>query len=574
MKKRAQFPDSHTYLLLLRGLAHPPVHSQSVGKALSIYHSMSAANAKVAPSIIHTNAVLKVCARANDMDSLWGVASRIPETGPGSADNLTYTTILNAIRLNALADAVKDATEEQIASQRDKAVVDGRRMWEEIISKWRRADILIDEELVCAMGRLLLIGTRPRDWDDVLSLVEQTMDIPRQIPRLGTSTRSSSHIPHVRASNSPDSLKDSPSDDGYEPVALRAGGEFNTLKTSTNFIGNSKKSSMVYVRPGNNTLSLILEACLKTLAKQPAAGYWALLTDPTTYAVKPDLDNLTMNLRLLRQSRSSADALKLLRDEFGDIGAALPHKVFRIAMAACVRDKKNPNVMQYANGLLDLMQNKLEDPDTKTLVQYLELALSSDSGTVILRALKRVQPSVASLRSLVTYGSVAQNQSTHSTYVPASQTSVSRNTRDDVHLLFRTMIGAYDRLLNKGEVMREEYEHYHQLRSKLAAFVTRMDERSAKREEKGDTPRWDIERRTERRKESRQLRHFWRNDVRRKKKEEGTWIEKRPEGRKTDKRDSNREEHSVKRENKETLGQVRISTRQTNESIADLEPVT
>jgi hypothetical protein len=197
MKKRQQFPDSYTYTILLRGLSINAHESGALGKALSIYHSMSAPNSRVEPSIIHTNAVLKVCARAVDMDALWGIVGKIPEKGAGSANAITYVTIINAIRQSLLLGMPVGETAEQLAVRKEQSIVEGRRIWEEIVAKWRNADLIIEEELVCAMGRLLLIGARPRDWDDVLSLVEQTMDIPRFVPRLGSPERTTAGFPRL-----------------------------------------------------------------------------------------------------------------------------------------------------------------------------------------------------------------------------------------------------------------------------------------------------------------------------------------------------------------------------------------
>lgn len=113
MKKRAQFPDSYTYTILLRGLSINAHFSGVLQKALSIYHSLSAPNSRVEPSIIHTNAALRVCARALDMDALWGVAAKIPETGAGAANATTYNTIINAIRQNMLLNPPIGESEEE-----------------------------------------------------------------------------------------------------------------------------------------------------------------------------------------------------------------------------------------------------------------------------------------------------------------------------------------------------------------------------------------------------------------------------------------------------------------------------
>src|SRR5438045_2730157 len=182
MKKRNQAPDAHTYTILFRGLAglaHSYAHA--LPRALSIYHSMDADNSPVKPNVIHTNAVLKVCARANDMDALLGVAAKLRRRGLRAPNNLTFTTILNAIRQQAISKPEGLITIEESRTRRAKAIMDARKMWDDITSRWRKGDIWIDEELVCSMGRILLLGEQ-QDLDDIFSLLEQTMNIQRFVP--------------------------------------------------------------------------------------------------------------------------------------------------------------------------------------------------------------------------------------------------------------------------------------------------------------------------------------------------------------------------------------------------------
>ncbi|MCJ1302565.1 hypothetical protein MMC08_005369, partial [Hypocenomyce scalaris] len=193
MKKRAQPPDSHTYTILLRGLASHQDYSQTLSRALSVYNSMFAPNSPVKPSITHSNAVLKVCGRRGDIDALYGIAAKLPTHGVGAPDNLTFTTILNAVRHAAWTfnGSKIGETPAETTERRQRAVNEGRRMWDDIIGRWRKGNIWIDEALVCAMGRLQLMGRHPTNLDAVLSLVEQTMAIPRMVPRLNDPERSS-----------------------------------------------------------------------------------------------------------------------------------------------------------------------------------------------------------------------------------------------------------------------------------------------------------------------------------------------------------------------------------------------
>lgn len=500
MKKRAQFPDSHTYLILLRGLAIPPIHAETVGKALAIYHSLAAPNSRVTQSIIHTNAALKVCARAHDMESMWGIASRIPEKGAAAADIRTFTIILNAIRENALLGSGPREDDDVVAHARQNAVAEARRIWGDIIGKWRRGDLTVDEELVCAMGRILLLSYRPRDWDDILSLVEQTMNIPRLASKLGTPQRRAEHIPLPRFLEH-DAV---PNPDEEEMMS-----EFDReLLTGRKKPGSSADGgSIIYVRPGNQTLSLVMEACLKMASGKIAHDYWDLLIGSDTYAITPDVDNLNMYLRLLRQARASARTVDVLKDNILARGIRPLRKTYRIAMSAAVRDKLNPNAIKHADAILDMMENNLSEIDVKATQMYLDLAIGTQDGPTIVRATGRLAPLVQNLRSQLSYGSDGGARP-------------DEDVIDEALLLFRTIIGAIDQLTQKAMIPQDQHTTWVQRRSKLAGFVTKY---MAKTEGKAPlTPGTRRKIRTE----SRQLRHFRHNDVRRVKRGDGSWVNK------------------------------------------------
>jgi hypothetical protein len=111
---------------------------------------MTNPNSPVEPQIIHTNAVLKVCARCKDVDSMWSIVSRLPLNGPNAPDAITYTTLLNGI-------------------QESREVEDGMRVWAGILSRWSNGKLWVDEDLACAMGRVLLAGEKSGHWREVLT---------------------------------------------------------------------------------------------------------------------------------------------------------------------------------------------------------------------------------------------------------------------------------------------------------------------------------------------------------------------------------------------------------------------
>jgi len=396
MKKRAQKPDSHTFTILFRGLADVAHYPNALGTALQLYHSMSAENSKVQANIIHTNALLKICSRSGDLDSMWDIASKLPERGSYAANAWTFTTFLQTMREQAILSS-KASELDTAALKREQMIIEGRKLWAVIVTRWRQGEIVIDEGLVCAMGRLLLVGSRPRDWDDVLSLVQQSMAIPRQVPALGTQARKDGGQLEIRTQRLegmqhrvqpkiyPRNRRDEQSTEENEDEDQRPGLEFEDtyglekgqkLPSPSAAARAHARGMSLYAQPGNNTLSLLLEASLKTVAVDAGLSYWRLLTNPDDkYVIMPDSDNMHVLLRILRQKRDSTAATNILLHDMRELRLPYLHKTFRIALSACVRDATNAQVMDNAEKILDIMIEKFhEDADLNVLVQYIDLA--------------------------------------------------------------------------------------------------------------------------------------------------------------------------------------------------------
>ncbi|CAI6340259.1 unnamed protein product [Periconia digitata] len=461
-EKRAQFPDSYTYTIILRGLSNNVGRGDVATKAITVYHSMLAPNSRVQPTILHTNAVLRVCARALNLDALWGVVAKMPQSGPGAADAITYTTILNAIRQSLLVDVPTDENAEEIASRREKGVVEGRRIWEEVIGKWRNADLVMEEELVCSMGRLLLVGSRPRDWDDVLSLIEQTMDIPRLVPRLGTLARKAAGVPDLRA---PHTLINYKQDDQLESIdGHKRGDEFLAVKSS-----GAGKRSLVYAQPGNNTLSLVLEACQKVVAVEAANAYWNTITDHTTYGVVPDVNNLNFRFRLMRQNRASTAAITLLKDDFLAAGLQLSPGTCRIIMSTCVRDRNNHRSLQNASELLSIMLAKLPDVDSKTVSMYTKLVVGFPllKGDDLIESLSILQPIIKNIRLQLSVGSEDRVGG-------KGAVRLHPEKRQEAIDALRGIYGIYDKLLGSDLIAKDAHKPFMVERARLSAFMARV----------------------------------------------------------------------------------------------------
>lgn len=430
---------------------------------------MYADKCPIKPSIIHTNAILKVCSRCNDVDALLGIAAKLPTHGAGAPDSFTFTTILNAIRTEAW-QRIQDDTPEGKAERRHRASMQGREIWGEIIRRWKKVDIIIDEKLVCAMGRLLLIADSERTCRDVLSLVAQTMGIqqPQSLVLRILSDSEGLDAPEHASTSSDDQMVRSlsPNEPGSDSDELPddiPGSEFYPLNEI-----DSKRTT--FAKAGCNTLSMVLDACLRLRAVPAGQDYWGLLTDPDgPHNITPDADNYNMFLRLLRIQRASRLALELVRDmRRGPFGAApikLEPKTFRIALSACMRDIRNPNVLGNAGALARMMLDTLPLPDIVTLELYLHVAMSRESNDwmALMSVLRGSVLGVRNIRSQLMYN---------------SKGTISQFTsREDLVRLMRKLIGAFDVTITKsnGLMSKQDYSACMEQRNTLMSWVNRAN---------------------------------------------------------------------------------------------------
>ena len=439
------------------------------------------------------------------MDAIWSVAGRLPERGAGAPDKWTFTTILNALAANAQANARSlskaDGGEDAAKNALDQAVSEGRKLWEDIVARWRAGDLMIDQPLVCAMGRLLLLGSRVKDWTDVFGLVEQTMQIPRQTP--STLQPSTEGLLSNEATNTTtDGLATS---NEFAPVGLLVTHPRSGQKGAT--------ATSLYAVPGNNTLSLLLTTSIVLKSAATGKSYWDLLTGADgPYKVQPDADNYHSYMRLLRISRSSRMVRDLLREQ---IPTHLEKEYFRrgtfvLAMSTCVRDKNNPSAFDHASTIVDIMQDKLEKPDPRVLEMYLSLAMVTTPGLSHLlpgatfypdprknnamRALGRLGPHALNVKRLIKdkiaeeeYGGagarVMEERSRRQKGVKEkmmrpkrlAQKQENRDTVEDLAGFLQALISTYDKLLTQRTHLPREYIDDCEIQKrKLNKFVTQM----------------------------------------------------------------------------------------------------
>ncbi|KAI1823079.1 hypothetical protein F4861DRAFT_512293 [Xylaria intraflava] len=336
MKKRAQQPNAQTFTIIFRGCAKSQHPKLAVGEAVKLYQSMLSIG-RIKPNTIHLNAVLQVCAKVEDLDSMFSIL-KSSENHLQSPNNLTYTTILNALRAKANKvpaenDGSESLTENELRKEKESAIRHAKAIWDEVISRWTAGSIFIDEELVCAMGRILLMGGY-KDIDSIENLLQQTMFIPRQankeIPQ-NNETKETSLV--------------------VAPRTMAPGAPANPYPT-----------------PGNNSLSLILEALQGTRKTSRAGKYWSLFT--RKYYVVPDANNWNQYLKAVRQAKNSGRAAMIVQNMPADM---IKNQHIRNAMKTCLQDNLNRSALSNATRILEVVGRVPWAPDVRTLRAYLQV---------------------------------------------------------------------------------------------------------------------------------------------------------------------------------------------------------
>ncbi|KAI5460011.1 hypothetical protein BGZ63DRAFT_359273 [Mariannaea sp. PMI_226] len=325
MKKRAQMPNMQTYTIMFRGLAKSQHPKLAVAEAIKHYQILLK-DSRLEPNSTHLNAVINVCGKAGDLDSMFTIVDTINES-TRAADAYTYTTIINALRYNVLNE-IKDLPEEQKSENINKAIGRAKALWREAISKWRQGRLIIDEEMVCAFGRLLIMAPDRLQKREIFDLIEQTMNIPN-LTRAGDASTST---------------------DSQKKLAVKGS----------------------WVTPGRNTLALVLTSLASTKMTTAGIKYWNLMV--REYGIVPDMDNwmrLFGMLKVAKASAHAADILDAIPDEY------INAKHYRIALETCVRDNINQNAIKNANKALNSMVTRLKVPDAHSMRLYLRVALVS-----------------------------------------------------------------------------------------------------------------------------------------------------------------------------------------------------
>ncbi|KAJ5273150.1 hypothetical protein N7478_008275 [Penicillium angulare] len=417
MKKRAGKPNTRTFTILLTGLRKAPkIPGFNIVKtAEHIYNSISATNSEVKLDIIHTNAMLSVCQYHGDVDSLWRIAGELSEQGSGAPNMRTYTVILGALQYAARDDVKRmDAYDiNGIFARKNQLMIDAKRIWADIIHRFKDGDVLPDNRVVNSMAELLLEGATEQNYYDVFSLYNQTMGIPILCPRLSANAKNrpsivwevkqrregyqapeEENVPFVDENNQTLKL----GKDGNRQEELIRGpreetsdveGEEEVEENFDELFEPLADGPVPELRPNNKDLTLIIDACLSmSQGLGPGAKYWKHLTlESTPYKIQPDSAATMHLLRLLRLSRASKMSVQVIRDQLLPLGE-VDGKAFHIALSACRRDNHNHACLVNGNEIMNMMGKALILPDPRALESYVDLVRRLERLPNILMYLK------------------------------------------------------------------------------------------------------------------------------------------------------------------------------------------
>lgn len=289
MKKRGCFPNNHTYTILLSGLAlpHNVKSPNALARGLATYRALrersmgtKGGQGNAEWNLIHTNAILKLCSRVGAIDEIWAIVHELPEKGKNSADQRTYTSLLNCLRqkrgpggrpeFHSSAE-IWDPNTLDIVERRkiEQSVDDADRLWGGLLTRSIQGNFEIDEELFCAMARLRLSSTRPRDWGKVFEMMDEVLQVPNFYS---------------------------------DAISVPTSKRIETRTTSLNIF--EPKTSIFGVLL--DTLELVHASPTVTKA------YWDYFT--TVLRVNPDLENHHSYLRALRRSVDGQTAALLIEN--------------------------------------------------------------------------------------------------------------------------------------------------------------------------------------------------------------------------------------------------------------------
>lgn len=383
MKKRAQLPNAQTYTIIFTGCAESQHPKLAVNEAFKIYNAMLAST-RLKPNQIHLNAMLELCARAQDIETLFVILRSA--NGLRSPNNLTYTIILNALRYQRSNQITpnEDEKEQEASIKASIATTISRSklVWDEVITRWKKGEIVMDEELMCAMGRVLLLGG-PAETDSVLSVVGEVLGIENL--RDGEPGFVNPDAQKAARSQTPAKTTGSP-----QPKRIENPEQFEESDKGDDFVSlqpkdishappppspNSKTPTgpmAMATMAGNKTLSLVMCALAEAKRTKLAARYWDYLIH--THNIIPDRRNYRDYIDCLSTGAASGKAARVLVSMPNTIADG---NLYRRGLLLCQWDSFNAKAFENATLIHNAMAKRLRVPDTRCMKLYLQVATRS-----------------------------------------------------------------------------------------------------------------------------------------------------------------------------------------------------
>ncbi|KAK3989474.1 hypothetical protein QBC44DRAFT_327420 [Cladorrhinum sp. PSN332] len=389
MKKRGQQPNAKTYTVIFRGCSeaiHPKV---AVSQATKLYNALLRKTVKTTfePNTIHMNAVLEVCARANDLESLFSTLATA-DTRHRAPDSLTFTIVLNALRhhVSAIEPKLGQFTELEKANLAQESISKAQTLWTDVLALWRSGKLLMDERLVVAMGQVLATGTW-KDNENIFKLLEQVMQIPnpdriaRRLKRLskqpGAEGEAAAEVENGAEKATEEGVEEGAEEDepGYgpehfqqeQPGELSRETHGNELPKARRVLAMERAGQ--FPLPHERTLSLVLKALENTKKTALAQKYWNYFIQ--AYKVTPDWENYAAYLLCLRRGHASTQAAEVIRSMPQEF---LANVTFRIGLKTCIDDRLNGKSFAAAKKIFDIMCTKLRYPDPIAMRLFLYTA--------------------------------------------------------------------------------------------------------------------------------------------------------------------------------------------------------
>jgi hypothetical protein len=457
MKKHHQQPDEITMRTILTGISNTKdVPEKIAQKCEQLFDSWTSGQTpslkKSPPNIKDYNRLLKISVLAQEWKLMWKLVTDAPEFGPMAPDSGTYGVVLEGIEKQM---TVVDKRE------REEHILSALGVWNAIIESCRAGKMQIDSLLVTRMGNLLVRSEIGNCVQAFFELIELTTGISRYDKTKKLKEASSESTPHIQQDNQRKYVKAE-----NETINAALANSLDQLRSL---------GPKIVMKPSIYMFNTVLDACAAARSKFSAVHYYKAFQK---YGLQPDKVNLNAYLRVLRETRSSKEAVEAVEQFMAQplkvshsTGIRRPNEpqnhipsigTFRIAMSACGRNRKNAgDTIKHANHLYNLRKKAFpEHVDLQVVQNYLVCIDVTDIKEDRTTALELVAEDLVRLIE--------------------SESGKSSDGEDELVIeLVKRVIGHMDKQENERTVPREKYKSWKPLLSNYVFGKVKRDSSKA-----------------------------------------------------------------------------------------------